>query len=106
MQSSNAMDVDTIERGVEPGKPDQRASADATSARLVAGKRGPIDQQRVETIEGQRPRRDGACRSSAGNDDVGVHRHHPNTFAGLTSGGAVTAGSIGAAPEAWAACPA
>src|SRR5262245_28990283 len=100
------MYVDTGEGAIEPGKPAERTAADAASTWLVSRKRGPIDQQRLETVRGQRPRCDGACRPGTGDDDVGVHGHQPTPSAGPTGSDAVTVGSIGGAQEASAVCPA
>src|SRR5262245_28366501 len=100
------MHIDIAERAIEPGKPCERTLADAASTWLVARKRRPFQQHRAETVRGGRPRRARTRRSGAGDDNVGVHGHQPVTSARLASGAAITAESIGAAPEASAAYPA
>ena len=72
MQPADAVHVDVGERRFEPRKPRQRAHADAAAARLVARKRGAIDEQRRKPGGRERPRRDGAGRPGAGDDDVSV----------------------------------
>ncbi len=75
VQRADAMDVDARERALEPGKPWQRAQADAAAARLVARERGAIDQEGVDTGGRQRPRGHRAGRAGAGDDHRGVkHR--------------------------------